>query len=286
MQKKNSINPSIVTICVNYLNEEDTLLFVNDLINLKGYENGIVIIVVNKEASPLLRGFMEEKKVVIKYPDKNLGYFGGANWALQEYLQTAPLPEWIIISNTDIRFEDKDFFLKLKNYYTNKIDNIGIIAPDIELKSREGLPSSYKHQNPHMEYPPKRWKLNFLKLISKSYIFYIVFQIFSSLRYMILNKFFVRKLPNHPISIYAPFGAFIIFHKNYFEKGGNLNFKNFLFGEEIFVAETAKRLGLKIIYDPRLKVYHYEHGALKKLPSRKQFFYFRNAIDYILSNYK
>jgi len=269
------IYPSILTICVNYLNEEDTLSFVNELINLKGYEDGIVIVVVNGEGSQKLK-FLKHEKIIIKYPEKNLGYFGGANWAFQEYLKNNPLPNWVIVSNTDISFKDKDFFLKLKKY--KETNNLGVIAPNIELVTKSVLPSTYKYQNPYMRFPLNKTKIKILRIISKYYLLYSLYEICSSLKYVMLNKLYNVKI-TEPIEIYAPFGAFIIFHRNYFEKGGNLNYKNFLYGEEIFVAETCRKLGLKIIYDPHLEIFHYEHGSLKHCSSLQRFYYFKKTIE-------
>src|SRR4029077_13065198 len=65
-----------------------------------------------------------------------------------------------------------------------------------------------------------------------------------------------KKSFTSPVDVFAPHGAFVVFHKSYFEAGGTLRYGSFLFGEEIFVGETALRLGRRVVFDPRLEVIH------------------------------
>ena len=60
----------------------------------------------------------------------NLGYFGGANFGLTKYLKDTDYPDWVIVSNVDIEFNDKSFFRYLYDKYPNA-DDIGVIAPSI-----------------------------------------------------------------------------------------------------------------------------------------------------------
>jgi GT2 family glycosyltransferase len=83
-----------------------------------------------------------------------------------------------------------------------------------------------------------------------------------------------------PLQIYAAHGAFLAFRKSYFEAGGTLRHGAFLFGEEIFVAETVRRLGLTIGYDPRLRVFHRGYTTTGYMPSRQMATYMREAARY------
>src|SRR5262249_2176510 len=88
-----------------------------------------------------------------------------------------------------------------------------------------------------------------------------------------------------PVPIYAPHGSFIAFRRTYFERGGSLNHPVFLFGEEIFVAETARRLGLTISYDRRLEVIHREHKSTGYFPSPRISAYSSQAATYCADQY-
>lgn len=274
----------ILTICVYYMNEEETVSFLEELFSLNGYENSAALVVVNGGSTVRLNKIKDRNdNIFIMCPGKNLGYFGGANWGLKKYLEVYPLPEWVIVCNTDISFKDKDFFLKLKEYYPGHTATPAVIAPDIILETK-GLPSSYKHQNPHFMKRPTKTHLKFYKLFASSPYIYIIWEIISGLRYKLINKLNFQKglskSYGRTIKIYAPFGAFIIFNKNYFESGGTLDYECFLFGEEIFVAETAYKLNLNVIYDPRLKVIHREHSSFFFVGLKRKAIYAREAALY------
>jgi hypothetical protein len=88
-----------------------------------------------------------------------------------------------------------------------------------------------------------------------------------------------------PEEIYAPHGSFIALNRKYFESGGDLNYGAFLTGEEIFIAETARRLGLVIVYDSRLRVIHHEHATFARYTSRQLLAFLREATDYITDTF-
>ena len=85
--------------------------------------------------------------------------------------------------------------------------------------------------------------------------------------------------------IYAPHGSCLVFKNNYFTLGGTLGLPNFLFGEEIFVAETAVRLGLDVIYDPGMVIHDYEHASIGFFVTPVINKHYRESINAILERY-
>ena len=65
----------------------------------------------------------------------------------------------------------------------------------------------------------------------------------------------------------------MIFYRTYFEKGGTLDHGAFLFGEEVFVAESARKFGMEIVYDKRLRVIHSEHVTTRSSKDRMKYKY-------------
>ena len=86
-------------------------------------------------------------------------------------------------------------------------------------------------------------------------------------------------------AIYAAHGSCMVFSKNYFVQGGNLKHISFLFGEEIFVAETARSLKLQTVYEPRLRVSDAEHASTGFFYSRKVAAYMKQSTLDIIEHY-
>jgi GT2 family glycosyltransferase len=93
------------------------------------------------------------------------------------------------------------------------------------------------------------------------------------------------KRPPTPGKIYAPHGACIVFSRHYFEAGGNLDYPCFLYGEEFFVAETARRLQLAIVVDPALKITHHEHATTGLLAPVSMARHVYDSLGFLLQTY-
>lgn len=276
---------SVLVICINYHSEKDTLAFVRDVFRQEYSGMLHVMVVDNNEKAPsetLLSNLSEfDQCVQVGYPGKNLGYFGGAAWGLSQYLIDKTLPDWIIVSNTDIEFTDRDFFSRLT--ILHKKNNCALIAPAI-YSTQAGV-----DQNPFMEKRPSVLRMKLYKWVFHFYSIYVLYQTAGLLKQKISR--FIKKTQAHfensemiasaySRQIYAPHGSFIIFHRNYFEAGGSLNHGVFLFGEEVFVAESARRLGLTVMYDPSMVLWHREHATTSILADRKKAKYVSIASAY------
>ena len=156
------------------------------------------------------------------------------------------------VANTDIEFE-KSFFTDLVQ--VSLPEGVCVLAPDIITK--KGL-----HQNPHKRYRPSRLEIYAYTLIFHS-LFLTVF--FENLQNVIRRlsqwkpsfRSGAKKRENADYEIiYSPHGSCFLMYRNYFERGGTLDFKGFMYGEEIYVAEQARRLNVKIAWVPRLKITH------------------------------
>ena len=90
------------------------------------------------------------------------------------------------------------------------------------------------------------------------------------------------------MSIYAPHGACVIFSKRFFSEGGSLDLPVFLFGEEICIAEAVRRLGLSVIYNPKLVLTHHEHQSpqwRRILLTRKAALHLAKSTAYLVDTY-
>ena len=285
----------VLIISVNYNSDDSALRFVgsfSSIIATSGVDTTSVL-VDNTERSSSQVFFkhvqtINPSVICIKSP-VNLGYFGGAHLGLEEYLRTNILPDWVIVSNVDLEFRGSNFLSHLRNI--SQIEKLGVVAPSIWSESR-------KHDwNPKIIARPSKLKMHFYKALYRNFYLFSLYLLLSKLKSLVNRstmagiKFLkIQKKKKKVVlwqNIYAPHGACIIFSRLYFERGGNLNYPMFLFGEEIFVAETVRRIGLKTIFYPALKLYSYDHVSTsgRFFRSRKIVSYFYDSAAFIVDKY-
>ena len=213
---------------------------------------------------------------------QNLGYFGGAREGLIYYLrQYSIYPQWIIVTNVDIVFTPQ-FLNRL--YELNDRPNIGIVAPSIISKKWN------VDYNPEISVRYSKWRFYIYRLLYSSYLIHNLYLLAAYIKKFMLGLR-RRKLegleyqPQNVRKIYAPHGSCLVINRNYFALGGTLDLPHFLFGEEIFLAETAARLRVDVIYDPGILIYDYEHASTGFFVTPRINNYHRQAIQSILIQY-
>jgi GT2 family glycosyltransferase len=85
--------------------------------------------------------------------------------------------------------------------------------------------------------------------------------------------------------IYAPHGSFVVLSREFFDRGGRIDYGAFLFGEEIHIAEQARSLALRVRYRPELRVFHEEHASVGHYQSRQMVEHARAAAVYCFDRY-
>jgi GT2 family glycosyltransferase len=73
-----------------------------------------------------------------------------------------------------------------------------------------------------------------------------------------VKRRFIRRAPQSqaPRPIYAPHGSIVFVRGVFFERGGTLGYRGFMFGEEIHLGEQVRRLGLRVLFAPSVEVVH------------------------------
>lgn len=121
-------------IVLNYNDYETTSKFIN---KVKNYNSIDKIIIVDNNSSDnsyeKLVDFRSNNIHVIK-SDKNGGYSYGNNIGIKYAIENFN-PEFVIISNPDVVFED-EVIIKMMDVYS-KFNNIGIVAPRMIDKSNQ-----------------------------------------------------------------------------------------------------------------------------------------------------
>lgn len=133
-------------------------------------------------------------------------------------------------------------------------DSSAVAAPSIISADSGNDQNPYMHKRPSPLTTRRRyWMFRWLWIAR-------IVVVLSSLAFRLKRQ---QDNVHHPADthIYAPHGACIFFAPQYFHQGGTLEHPVLLFGEEITVAEKCRELGLRISYEPRLRVTHWEHRS-------------------------
>jgi GT2 family glycosyltransferase len=269
----------VLLICVNYQSDEATIKFVRSALALRSSEL-LKIIVVNNggyESHSILLNQFPADRVQIITTGSNLGYFGGASYGLKMFLENQPIPAWVVISNVDLEFVNSAFLDQLINYPVGH--NLGILAPAIQSTL------SNTSLNPFFQQRPNKWRMKLYKYMFRNYFLLLLYEILSFIKKKLDFRYIYKSNLQQVRKIYAPHGSFFIFSRQYFLAGGNLDWPMFLYNEEIFVAETARRIGLEIIYDPKLLIHHHDHVSTGIRKSRTIASHIATAAAYCAETY-
>ena len=179
----------------------------------------------------------------------------------------------VAVSNVDLTVR-ADFFEALSVHLEKVSDSVGIIAPAILSKGRGG------DLNPKTLFRPSRFSLMKNIFIFKRLWLLKIYRKLSDLKV----KSTIGSLSPGD-SFYSPHGSFILFTKNYFARGGSVDYPQFLFGEEDFVAEQCRMIGLKVQYQPSITIIDDDHGST----SREKLEFIANehvkSLKYIVDTY-
>ena len=210
--------------------------------------------------------------VTVHSPGTNDGYFGGLRRA------QSLVPEGtdcVIYCNPDVLL-DPDFLLGLERILGS---TGGVVAPTI-LSLKDGI-----DLNPQYRQRLSEGKLRLLQWIYANRLTYVIFnelarakERFSGWRHRSRQAGFTS------MPIYAAHGAVIIFTDVEFFRRLPA-FPCFLYGEELFVAEEARKSGVSVVYEPSLRVRDVRHVSISQLPGEFRRSLALKSVTFILNRY-
>jgi len=214
----------------------------------------------------------KDARISIVRPGGNLGYFGGLRRGLASWTADGnEIPEWSVVGNVDIVFDQPDFLACLQEV----APTVDVVAPSI-ISTLSGL-----DQNPYLVSPLSKFRAwrNYMLHSRRS---------LAQLGRLYTAFAKPRLLPTAEDKpdqrrIYAPHGSLICFRRSWFDRGGTLDHEVFLFGEEISVGEQARALGARIEYVPSVRARHDEHNSTGLFLSKTIFAHQQAATRYVWS---
>jgi GT2 family glycosyltransferase len=270
----------IGVLVVSYRNNPELTTFLQHLAEFPTNQISCIVAIANGldrvEAAALsaASSVLMPGRLLLIAGSQNPGYFGGAALGLREMQAAVPMPDWVIVTNDDIRY-NADFFAKLADIPT---DNIGVLAPDIVV------PATGLHQNPLYVSKPPAYRIRLLQWLHRHLVVMRVFVTIREVRQFWRRRSSLAVAPARQ-AIYAPHGSCIVFNRRYFEAGGNLDYPCFLYGEEFFVAENVRRLNLSVYMEPNLCVTHNEHSTTGMLANKSVARYVSESFTFLLREY-
>lgn len=229
----------VALIVLNYNDYETTSKYINHIKNYALIDN--VIIVDNcstNNSYEKLKIYKSEKIDVIK-TDKNGGYAYGNNYGIR-YAKERYNPDYLIISNPDVFFEEEVIKIMRDFIEENNEISIGVISPRVINNQNSNMPIAWK-------------KPGYLDNIFTMSI--------------ILSKFMNRKMNYNKNYFTGKFsfvdvipGSFFMIKSNVFYDINLFDENTFLYGEENILAYKLYKKGYKNIILNEIS-YNHEHSA-------------------------
>ncbi len=267
-------NEDIIIIVICYFNAYEVIDYHKKVVKLDTGENVPYIVVVNgandSELELLERYEMETETVYVFNPNENLGYYNGLIYGYLRYQeQTGSVPNYVVMSNTDIDYTQNDFFTILrKRAYT---DDVWCIGPSIfvkEYKSYDNPVSRERYEKKYIESLIRRFSIP---------IFRELYVIAAFLK----PKFFKRRKDLKSGKAYELHGCFFILTGDAVEYLKKQKYGVLLYSEETFIAEHIFRMKKSAFYDSGLEVVHLEHSTTSKLRPTERAARFAESMRYI-----
>lgn len=205
-------------ICVTYHSDKELQAFLESVRCAAEHVKGQMVIDIH----------------VVDSGKDNKGYLGGA---LPVYNERAKEYDFVSISNVDLQLAP-DFFEQLLHIDTK---GAGWIAPDIYTDKLDS------HVNPFMHSRPTKRNFMIWNIIHSSTWIYRMYYAL----YVLKNKY-AKAYP--ACDIYAGYGSFMLFTKDFVLHNPDLHFPGFMYGEEIFMAELVRKVQLRVLYCPTLHI--------------------------------
>ena len=273
LESDNISKCKILNIVTLFCNEIEVIEYAKKLSQQSISADISLVIVVNKNGDMTEDDFNDNlTKINIKIhlykPGENLGYLNGLIYGYNQYVIRHELPEWVVMSNTDIIFSNNEFF---KDFYRDKYnENIWLVGPSIyslENKSYDNPQYKNRHTLKSLE---KR-----IFIFERPILAYYYLKIAS-----VKAKLKKRKKEDSQYS-YSLHGCFFFLNKNFMEILKDKKYGPLMYSEEAYLAELVRINNKKCYYNSQIELVHTGSTVTGKLEIHKRSQYFQESLEYI-----
>ncbi len=278
----------IGVVILHYNQEEVTVRYVDDLCRISAQDADIRIYVVDnaspdKSGARLATRYRGNPKVRVICSEDNLGFSKGNNLGIKA-AEREFAPELFVISNNDIFIEDFMFWDKLISCYRKS--EFAVMGPDIYSVQKGFSQSpirdrSLKNEELGVELKTLKSRLRFMKAVSALHMY----KPLRAIRRIFRRESMARKgiQPTVMRENVVIHGAFFVLSRKYLDVYPDGLYPNlFLYMEEDALAIRCRVANLNILYDPELRVLHYDGVSTSSVetdPARKYLFELKHTIS-------
>ena len=267
----------LLNTIIYYDNYKEIETYCKEVYHLANAENIYISICVNKmgdkQKSEIEKILGVDKKIHIYFPNNNEGYMNGMLFAYEQFTKETKLqPDYIIMSNTDIQYPDKEFLSKFirKDYG----EDIWGIAPSVYALRRLSYDNPVSYTRLTIGRIKRTILFTSLPIVRSLYV------------WLSEKKARIKKTKEQSSSyIYLAHGCYFIIKRELAEVMSKHKYGVLLYSEEAYVAEEIYHHNKKMYYDSDLKIIHAEHSTTGKLKYARVAKYISSSLSYILKEY-
>ena len=281
-------------IILNYNVKEETIACIDSIKKLiVPMENRIKIVVVdngseNNSGAELVEMYEGNHDITVILNGSNLGFARGNNVGI-EYARNVIHSNFIIVLNSDTRVLQEDFLILVKESYATT--NFSVLGPKIITPSGEF--NYYVQKEPMTENELKKWIFSQRLCLYENYarIDNLILRLkvkFKNMIKILISPLYnkqdvsLRETGDQPLSNIKIHGCFLVFSPNFFDFYDGFYPDTFLYMEENILFYMLRKKGLISIYDPNIKIFHYEDASTNPMFTSnylKRRFVYTNIIE-------
>jgi len=266
-------------LILHYKNIDDTLKCIESIKFISSNDDWSIVVVDNGSSNgtgeQLENKYKNESNIQIVVLKENLGFSKGNNVGYS-YIKSNINPQFIVVTNNDVIFFQKDFTKKIKNIFDE--NEFYVLGPDIYVRHNR------EHQSPIGLKPITKENLSkeilMYEYYQKHLYKYVLRRKLQNIKNNLYNnnKYF-RKVYNliqdkEEINLQQQYkniivqGACIIVSEKYIQSEDKMFMPEpFLYCEEYFLFYKCLKKGYLIVYDPRIVIWHEDSASIKKSSS-------------------
>lgn len=264
-----------LNVIIFYDNRIEVESYINEVFSIaKGFVD--IILVVNSDrdnqSEEMIKNLIGKGIDCVRVVNfgENVGYLNSMLFTIKDNILDNY--KYIILSNTDIRYETKDFFQRLIR--TEYPDCVGCIAPSVYS------PQSNSYSNPHYTNRVSREKLESLVQIFKHPFLAKIY-----LRLSAIKAAKTKTEKQDSCYVYSPHGCYMIFTNAFTSALRGYEYGVKMYSEESAIGELLVKYGKKCFYDSDITVVHEESSVTGRMDYNRRFLAWRESIEYILQEF-